>query len=58
LKGIAGDAINAIFSAAAMNFQKLLRAFGPCFRGCLLGICSQFQLFLALVDAPMQKQTI
>ena len=26
LKGFAGDAINAILSAAAMNFQKLLRA--------------------------------
>jgi len=28
LKGVAGDAINAILSAAAMNFQKLLRACG------------------------------
>jgi IS5 family transposase len=27
LKGAAGDALNAILSAAAMNFQKLLRAF-------------------------------
>ena len=27
LKGVAGDAINAILAAAAMNFQKLLRAF-------------------------------
>ena len=27
LKGVAGDAINAILSASAMNFQKLLRAF-------------------------------
>ena len=27
LKGVAGDAFNAILSAAAMNFQKLLRAF-------------------------------
>jgi len=27
LKGVAGDALNAILSAAAMNFQKLLRAF-------------------------------
>jgi len=26
LKGVAGDAINAILSAAAMNFHKLLRA--------------------------------
>jgi IS5 family transposase len=27
LKGVAGDAINAILSASAMNFQKLLGAF-------------------------------
>ena len=27
LKGVAGDALNAVLSAAAMNFQKLLRAF-------------------------------
>jgi IS5 family transposase len=27
LKGVAGDALNAILSAAAMNFQKLLGAF-------------------------------
>jgi transposase, IS5 family len=27
LKGVAGNALNAILSAAAMNFQKLLRAF-------------------------------
>lgn len=26
LKGVAGDAINAVLSAAAMNFQKLHRA--------------------------------
>ena len=28
LKGAAGDAVNAILSAAAMNFQKLQRFFG------------------------------
>lgn len=28
LKGVAGDAINAVLAAAAMNFQKLLRAVG------------------------------
>jgi hypothetical protein len=27
LKGVDGDAINAVLAAAAMNFQKLLRAF-------------------------------
>ena len=29
LKGTAGNEINAILAAAAMNFQKLLRAFWP-----------------------------
>jgi hypothetical protein len=28
LKGVGGDAVNAILAAAAMNFQKLLRACG------------------------------
>jgi IS5 family transposase len=31
LKGVAGDALNAILSAAAMNFQKLLGVFGAIF---------------------------
>jgi len=31
LKGVAGDAINAILSAAAMNFYKLLELFGAFF---------------------------
>jgi hypothetical protein len=26
LKGVAGNAVNAVLSAAAMNFQKLMRA--------------------------------
>jgi hypothetical protein len=26
LKGVAGNAVNAVLAAAAMNFQKLLRA--------------------------------
>jgi IS5 family transposase len=37
LKGVAGDAFNAILSAAAMNFQKLLGAFWRNFLRCLLG---------------------
>jgi hypothetical protein len=36
LKGVAGDALNAILAAAAMNFQKLLRAFWLCFLRALL----------------------
>jgi IS5 family transposase len=31
LKGVAGDAINAILSAAAMNFHKRLGAYGSFF---------------------------
>jgi len=38
LKGAAGNEINAILAAAAMNFQKLLRAFGRIFRFCLMDI--------------------
>ena len=38
LKGVAGDAFNAILSAAAMNFQKLLRAFWRYFLRSLLRI--------------------
>ena len=36
LKGTAGNAINAILAAAAMNFQKLLRAFWRIFLFCLI----------------------
>ena len=35
LKGVAGDAINAILAAAAMNFHKLRGAFWPIFLRCL-----------------------
>ncbi len=44
LKGISGNAINAMLAAAAMNFHKLLRAFGLHFLRSLLGIGS-VQLF-------------
>jgi IS5 family transposase len=36
LKGVAGNQINAILAAAAMNFQKLLRAFWRTFLYCLM----------------------
>jgi IS5 family transposase len=36
LKGTAGNEINAILAAAAMNFQKLLRAFWCAFLVCLI----------------------
>ena len=38
LKGIAGDEINAILAAAAMNFQKLLRAFWRAFLFLLIDV--------------------
>ena len=38
LKGDAGNAINAVLAAAAMNFHKLLRAFGRIFLSRLLDI--------------------
>jgi IS5 family transposase len=53
LKGVAGDAINAVLSAAAMNFHKLLGAFWLYFLRCLPGIWGQFQLILAPIGLPM-----
>jgi transposase, IS5 family len=38
LKGTAGNEINAILAAAAMNFQKLLRAFWRIFLFCLISV--------------------
>ena len=38
LKGTAGNAINAILAAAAMNFQKLLRAFWRIFPLCSMSV--------------------
>jgi hypothetical protein len=40
LKGAAGDAINAILAAAAMNFRKLLAAFLRLFLRRLLRSCA------------------
>jgi IS5 family transposase len=49
LKGVAGDALNAMLSAAAMNFQKLLGVFWRNFPRRPLGIWEQFQLILASI---------
>jgi transposase, IS5 family len=38
LKGVPGNAINAVLAAAAMNFQKLLGAFWRIFLNCLIRI--------------------
>jgi IS5 family transposase len=49
LKGVVGSALNAILSAAAMNFQKLLGVFWRNFLRRLLGRWEQFQLILASI---------
>ena len=38
LKGVEGNAVNAVLSAAAMNFHKLLGAFWRIFLGCLINL--------------------
>jgi len=56
LKGVAGDAINAILSSAAMNFHKLLGAFWRTFLRRLLRIwswISPLQGLLPLHTRPM-----
>jgi len=58
LKGVAGDAFNAILSAAAMNFYKLLRAFWRNFLCSLLDIRDQFRRILAPVGQQMQCEKI
>jgi len=47
LKGVTGDAINAILSAAGMNFHKLLGAFLRLFLRCLWNSCSHLQTIAA-----------
>lgn len=44
LKGVAGNAINAVLAAAAMNFHKFLGAFWRIFMRCLQAICNGLQL--------------
>ena len=45
LKGTAGNEINAILAAAAMNFQKLLRAFWRIFLFCLIHVWNEMLTF-------------
>jgi Transposase DDE domain len=52
LKGVAGDAINAILAVAAMNFHKLREAFWPICLRCL----SQFWSRLLSVTASEAPQ--
>jgi IS5 family transposase len=57
LKGVAGDAINAVLSAAAMNFHKLLGVFGLHFLRCWFRIWKRFELCLCPARPPMQYVT-
>ena len=58
LKGVAGDAVNAVLAAAAMNFHKLLGAFWLDFLRVLLGARDQFQIILAPLGPRMPCETI
>lgn len=58
LKGVAGNALNAILSAAAMNFHKLLRAFWLCFLRALLDARGRFQLIPVPIGLAMACETI
>lgn len=58
LRGIYGNAINAMLAAAAMNFHKLLGAFWLYFLRSLLGIWSHFQLILAPIGPSISSQPI
>jgi IS5 family transposase len=53
LKGAAGNAINAILAAAAMNFQKLLRAFWRIFLLCMMSLWNGMLNF----QAPQARNT-
>ncbi len=56
LKGAAGDAINAVLAAAAMNFHKLLGAFCRNFLCSLLNIWGQFPRILIPIGHQIQCQ--
>lgn len=58
LRGIYGDAINAVLAAASMNFHKLLGAFWLCFLRGSLSIRGPFQLILVPLGQQMLCQTI
>jgi len=45
LKGVEGNAINAVLSAAAMNFHKLLGAFWRIFLGRLMNVSNRMRTF-------------
>src|SRR5665213_1667086 len=56
LRGTAGNAVNAILAAAAMNFQKLLGAFWRIFLFCLMRFCSRILSLQGLQAHHVQFQ--
>ena len=56
LKGVAGNAINAILAAAAMNLHKLLGAFWRIFLTCLMRIRSRILRLQGPQACPIQLQ--
>ena len=53
LKDTAGNEINAILAAAAMNFQKLFRAFWRIYLFCLMDVCNR----VLASQAPQHRNT-
>jgi IS5 family transposase len=56
LKGVAGEAINDLLAAAAMNFHKLPGAFWPIFPRCPISVCNQLQSLKGHQVLPAQLQ--
>lgn len=57
LHGVAGDVFNAVLAAAAMNFQKFLRAFWRYFLRRLLSLLNSFQSLSSRTGPPPQSST-
>ena len=58
LRGTYGDAINAMLSAAAMNFHKLLGAFLRNFLRCLFDMQDRLQLLANTVGPPATRAAV
>lgn len=56
LKGVVGDAVNAVLSAAAMNFQKLLRAMPHLFARPIFQMLSRLLHLWEFFGAPLRLQ--
>jgi IS5 family transposase len=55
LRGTCGDTINAMLSAAAMNFHKLLGAFWLYFLRCLFALRDQYQVLVSPGGPPVRR---